>query len=298
MKKQFKIFTIALLFMGFLFGCADKPAPTVSNNGNPGNVNTQPQSGTIPQQIVYAGTVYYTGYEPSGSVDLSLLIPTRRKIEVIDPTIAIVERENLEVPADVVEQRITQLEELFPGMSARTVDRWRQRLTNPSIWRITPLKPGITGIKATRISSRTGAERWESVWEKPEIRTLVVKPYSAAQIEMGRQRYEAQFNAGIGQMQACSNCHTGQVDVFGTAPPHEIGNVVEISDDDAVTWISSGSVKDRVASQNALGHNWQFSSTEEAFAVVAYLRSKQTGNADDLARLLFESDIEDIKADN
>lgn len=262
---------VLLSFFMFLQGCAETTTPG-GNNDNTGDPTQKTGDDTTTIPDIIGGTVYYTGYD-GGLTDFSIFINTGRTITVHDPSIATVTKVDISIDETTVQNQLDQLEQVYiqngETVSSRRKGFWERRLRNPSFWKVTPLKAGITTIAA---ESRRGQE---SVWEKGEVRTIVISEYTPQQIQQGQQRYEG-LNGGI----ACTSCHKDKFSSLPGAPPHLLGRVSEISDKDAAQWINSGRVKDRVANQTLYGttHAWTFNSDAEKFATVAYLRSRQTAN--------------------
>lgn len=276
-----------ILSLAILHGCAEPMAPTntddeLGNNDPNTNVNNAPGGNsniTLPTRL--AGEVYYTGYD-GGINDLSVLISTRRTLVIDDPSIATASLESIEIPTTTVDGMVAELKAI-EEVSSRREQRLRERLATARAWRITPLKAGTTLIRATRTGS-DGAVRPESVWYNAELRTLVVSAYTSEQIQLGETRY-------LNGVPSCASCHT---DPTSGAPTHEIGRVTEISDADAISWISKGTAGDRVL----VSHAWSFASEAEKAATVAYLRKQQTKDVADLARLLFDEVLAEAKTEN
>lgn len=265
-----------------LHGCAEQDTAT---NGT-GGPNLKAGNASF-----VGGTVYNTGYVQGEGFNYTIFVNTRRNLIVDNPDpfspIATAQQSTITVDSGTVATQLQELKSAYneagETMSANRESRYTQRLTNPSFWKITPMKPGVVAIKAE--SSRN---RVESVWEKAEIRTLVIQNYTASQIQMGQQRYEND------PQMACTTCHSVN---FGTAPSHLLGRVVEIDDISAAEWISTGSTKDRTAQGVAQGHAWSFQSDQEKFATVAYLRSKQTPDEQTYAKLLYQEELAETRAE-
>jgi len=264
-----------------LIGCAEK---TPTSNGTGGQVNTSP---TTTETARIGGQVYYTGYD-GGTNEYAIFVRTSRFLTVLDPLVARAEQVNITIPETTVQTQVDTIQQQYDSVgekwSSRSKRRWTERFRNPTIWKIVPVAPGIASIKADRET------RTESIWEKAEIRTIVVNSYTPQQVEMGRIRY----NQG-GSDQACTNCHN-QAFSTGTsngAPPHLLGRVADIDDAHAAQWIETGTTFDRTALVNVYGtpHRWNFASDAERDATVAYLRSIQTATAEDFARLVYEEEL-------
>jgi len=282
--------TIGLIIsIAVLYGCSEATSP--DSTGDPSNKISPNASGDIPTRL--PGEVYYTGYD-GGLTDLSVLVSTSRTLEIEDPTIATARLETINIPEETVNAMIAELKATGETLSANRERRLKERLANPRAWRLTPLKAGFTYIKATRAPrGSTGTIRPESDWYIPELRTLVVEDYSGGLINTGKIRYE-QGSAGS---PACISCHNGTFE--SGVPSHQIGRVTEISDADAISWISTGRAGDRVfQTSNPAGHTWSFTNDSEKTATVAYLRSQQTKDIRELAQLLFDEALAEAKTEN
>lgn len=268
MLKYLAIFS----FISFLSACDSASTSTAKNEKAISNKASTPLIG---------GTVYYTGYD--GSNDFSLLLGTSRDLEILDTSVATAVQRSVQVDSETVDQLIAEYKAIVPNLSANREASLRSRLQNATAWEITPNKPGVTAIKATRMSNNQVDP--ESVWQDAEIRTLVVSAYNPNQVAVGEQRYNANSSG-------CKGCHsTGQ---FG-APTHQLGRVIEISDENAIEWISTGATLDRVADIN---HAWSFANDAEKLATVAFLRTQQTKDVKELARLLFNERLAELQQNN
>ena len=161
--------------------------------------------------------------------------------------------------------------------------RFKQALGREQVtYKITPLKPGRTKLITT--GGRGGQPgRQQSGWSKsPEI-DLVVQAYTLDQLAKGMARYTT--DGGGGNLRACKSCHESGNE---GAPPHELGRIMEISDKDAMTWITTGKLGGRTAK---IQHTWEFSTESEQDGIVPYLRSKQTHDVETLTKLYVEEQL-------
>jgi len=270
---------ILIVFLGLLQSCAENSTNTTSTDPN------QKSGTTDLSQAIFGGTVYYTGYD--GVTDFSIYVNTSRGITIHDPTVATAQQVNITVDDSTVATQVAEIEAVYTAngetMSTRRKNHIEGHLRNPEIWKIIPLKSGVTTISAEREG------RPESIWSTAETRTVVVSDYTASQLEIGRQRYETPLGNT-----ACTQCHNESFGEAAGAPPHLLGRVLLINDSDVAQWITTGQVKTRQAS---VAHRWTFQSDEEKFATVAYLRSKQTPDEQAFAKLLFEERLTETKAE-
>jgi len=283
-KQNLIRLSVVGLCLSVLFGCESNPTSSdVGSSG--GNSKTLSELESIP------GTVYHTGFvqnNPTGNSEFTLFVRTGRTIEIEDTTVATVAPALVNVDSEVVDLQLAEMQAAYDEAgetwSARRKAHMKDdHLTAPRFWKIIPLKSGVTAVKAFR-----SRDRWESIWEKPEIRTLVVTEYTQDQIEQGRQRYTA---GGSGM--ACTNCHSDAFNSTVGAPPHLLGRVIEIDDDAAIDWITTGRAKDRAASIN---HAWTFNTAaNEERATVAYLRTTQTPSEIEFAKLLYQEELIELR---
>ena len=280
-----------LLIAGAVLSLLQACGETTPINSKENNFNASPLGGSAPQ---YGGDVYYTGY--NGTADFSIYLPTSRTIEIVDTTVAEVET----IEAGFSQEEATQMAadyETETGIILSTGRKQRMigRLQTAKKTKIRPLKPGVTLLKATRYRSN-GEVRWDTNWQKGEYRTLVVADYQGVSVPNGQARYD---NGGGDQTSspACTVCHTGQATPSNgyIAPPHLLGNVLEVSDANALEWIKTGRALDRVA---PIQHAWSFSGPAEEMAVLAYVRQLQVKDAKELGRLIFLSELEADKLEN
>jgi len=297
------------VFISLLHACADSTNESIGKltdsatdpeTGLSGKTPTSDLNLTPNAQSLLGGTIYYTGYDGTdpnfGGNDFRIWLTTGRKIEIVDQSIARADEVTIDVPTDTVDLMIQRVNDARAqvgqeALSTRATDRLKRRYSSRKAWRITPLNPGITSVKATRISSRDNQVRPESIWQEAEIRTLVVADYQQVNIETGRARYEEGGSGG-----ACANCHLSAGSTSAaSAPAHQLGRVLEINDAEAIKWITEGKALDRTATGTL--HKWTFANDAEKQATVAYLRSRQTADLEELARLIFEEELKEVLAD-
>jgi len=218
---------------------------------------------------------YYTGFD--GTTDYSLLLPRFRTFSLEDPSIAKVENVKVTLSQSIIDELIAKAKQDNPDFED---SRFRQMLgREQTVYKITPLKAGKTAIKTS--GGRGGsAGRDQTGWSKSTNINLIVTAYTAQQLEVGKKRYMT--DGGGGNLRACKSCHETGAE---GAPPHELGRIAEISDNQAMTWITTGKLESRTAK---VQHTWEFTTDEEQNGIVAYLRSKQTHDVETLTKLMVE----------
>lgn len=218
---------------------------------------------------------YYTGFD--GTTDYSILIPNFRTLTIKDSSVASIEKVKVTLSEATITELLAEVVKEYPDFDT---ERFKKMLgREQTTYKITPLKAGKTVIST---SGGRGGDPGKSQggWGKSRNIDLVVKEYTADQLAAGQSRYTT--DGGGGNLRACKSCHeTGEED----APPHELGRIMELSDKEALTWIKTGEVRDRVAK---IQHTWEFSTDEEEGGIVPYLRSKQTHDVETLSKLYFE----------
>ena len=282
--------------IALLYGCAEStPTTTNPQETGQGPSSSPTTTGSIPARL--PGDVYYTGYVPGGvtdldgnTVDFGITVSTSRSFAMYrneDSAIASVSNASVTLDSALVQQLIDDYNTAHPDnqLTGNRLTRFQSRLTSAEAQKITPFNEGVAYILATRaLDSRRNDP---NDWYRSELRTVVVSKYTASQYQKGENRYKNGIAAVGGT--ACILCHGSQT---GGAPSHLIGRVTRISDGDAIQWISTGSVGDRVADDpSANGHTWAFTDDDEKIGTVAYLRSLQTKDVSELTRLKFEEAI-------
>jgi len=171
----------------------------------------------------------------------------------------------------------------------------QSRLQNASAQKITPYGKGVAYIEAARAPDSRRIDLND--WYQSELRTVVVSEYTEQQYQKGESRYLNGIGAGQGKDRACVSCHVYQSNAAGTAPSHQIGRITGLSDEDALKWITTGSVGEGVAGariaddETLFRHAWNFSDEVERIGTVAYLRSLQTKDVAELTRIKFEESM-------
>jgi cytochrome c553 len=257
------------------------------------------QSGTPPQQSATTpangndatdgqsvetnsgGQFFYAGFD--GANDYSLLVPGFREYKIADATVAKITKETVKLSEDTISALIAKVKAENSQFDATAESRFRSMLTrDQTAIRIVPLKAGRTKLTSSR-GSRGGRDAWGSGDATLE---LVVNSYSQAQYDAGKSRYTTDNS---GNLKACRACHeTAEED----APPHELGNIKEISDSQGIEWITTGKTGSREA---RITHTWEFNSEDEKSGILAYLRAKGSKDLETFTRLVFEERFQNFE---
>lgn len=247
-----------------IFACSEPKKDKKSSGDAQGSVGT----GTATKTAKY--DTRYTGFD--GKNDYSILLTRARSLTVTDPSVAKVEQIKVKLPEATINSLLEAQKKKNPTFDT---DKYKNFLGREMIaQKITPLKPGRTIIK-----------RGNGFGRSDDIE-LVVTQFTEAQFEAGKKRYETD---GAGTLKACKSCHEKGEE---GAPPHELGEINSFSDPDALAWFKTGQAKGRTAK---IEHKWGFSSDEEEKGIVAFMRSKQTNDLENLIKLQIEDDIEEGK---
>lgn len=215
----------------------------------------------------------YTGI--GGGKDYSIILPGFRSYTSSDESIAKVEKVTVTLSETAIKDLIKDLKKVKPDADEACIKKMFAR--ERSSYKITPLKAGTVKLKSARPKNR----RSGGFKKNNETMTLVITEYTDAQLAAGEKRYTT--DGGGGNLVSCKSCHASGEE---GAPPHEMGRVMEISDQEALQWIKTGQVGDRKAEK--VEHKWQFSSDEDEAGIVPYLRSLQTKDIETLTKLYFE----------
>ena len=276
MKRLHLLSIVALL----LAGCASETTPNTTTNTEISNDDPLSSSaGTGTSTLTCpVSTCYYTGYDANNVTDFSILIPSFRNATVnneTDQAIAVLTTEVVTLQENTIEELIQETKDANPNFTADREQRLRQILGgNHQARKIVPTGAGITYFEMTRPGPPTSA-----FGDDTEKVGIIVNQYTADQISAGLTRY----NSGQGDtLTGCINCHASGA---SGAPPHELGSIMELTDEEALQWIETGNVKGRIAS---IPHTWTFNDTVEREGIVPYLRSLQTKNLEEFTTLMFE----------
>ena len=283
----------AIFLVGSIFGlmvtaaaCDEGGSKKTGNSGTVPAPATTDASGTPPNpdKSVAGGRGFYLGFD--GTNDYSLLLSQGREYKIQDPSIATIKRETVSLAPNTIDSMVEEYKkkepELFKIEGAENFLRQFLGCSRPAI-KITPLKAGRTMITGTRGGNNSG-DRWGQ--ENTTQIALVVTQYTTAQFDAGKGRYSTE---GSGNLKACKSCHeTGEEN----APPHELGKISEITDAQAVEWITTGKTGGRTA---RITHKWEFSSDEQKQGVVAYLRGKASKDLENFTKLVFEEEINNVR---
>lgn len=218
---------------------------------------------------------FYTGID--GVNDYSLLLPSFQTYTLSDESIAKIEEIKVTFSEATINELLAMVTKKHPELD---VERIKKRFSREqTTFKLTPLKPGRTTISATRRGGRNN-----TAWKKGKTIDLVITQYDAAIVESGKLRYTEDGSGA--SLKACKTCHETAEE---GAPPHELGRIMEISDKEALEWISTGKLGGRKAK---IPHAWEFSSEDQEAGIVAYLRTRQTHDVEQLAKLHFAEFLE------
>lgn len=260
-----KLGVLALSIATMMAGCSKKedkasqPDPSIEQNSG-----EETGDGSFATEL----TEVHTGFD--GSAAYSIFLPGRTEFTIKDPTIASLEGISVTLSANTIWELIQARKAKDPNF-----DEAAFRKSFPAAqkaYRLIPLKAGKTVLTSTKDGKST------------EV-ALTVTQYPADATQVGEARYTN--TSGSGKKRACLSCHGGD-----GAPSHAMGRVMQISDAEALQWITTGKVRDRIA---RVTHTWEFESDAEATGVIAYLRTLQTDDLEVLTKMMFESEYEDFQ---
>jgi len=226
---------------------------------------------------------FYTGFD--GTDKFSLLLPGFRKYTVTDASIAKIDTVTVTVSQATIDEIVAKIKEDNPDITDTQINRVKGQFSRQrTIYKLTPLKAGRTTLTTSAAGGHggPGGGSGGDVWQKGDQVALIVETYTADEVAAGKDRYT---RAGDGNKRPCASCHeTGEAG----APPHELGDVMQIPDVALLQWIKTGKLNGRVAK---IQHTWEFADANEEKGILAYLRTKQTDDAETLIKLEFENQL-------
>lgn len=258
---------IPILMSFLLFSCSSKKDGAAPPSGD---VNEDSGDGSLEEgSFGTTLTEINTGFD--GTDQYSLFLPGRTEYTIKDASIALVEGISVVLSEETIWELISAQKEKNPSFDE---EAFRKSFpATQTAYRLVPLKAGSTTITATRNGKAT------------ELKLNIVQ-YPANAVEVGKARYDNP--TGTGTTRSCLSCHGGE-----GAPSHAMGRVMQINDAEALQWITTGRVRDRVA---RVTHAWEFASTAESTAVIAYLRTLQTDDIEALTKMMFDSEYADFQS--
>ena len=246
-------------------------APTTKPGGSTGAGTGTSAS---PASVGARGASYFTGID--GKNDYSILLPPFESVTLADPTIANIEQIDIILSQETITGLLGQALAKYPGLDPAPF--LQMMSSKPKVFKVTPLKAGKTSMKTVSLPLpvQLGGNGQKVTVEHD----LVITAFTDEQYTAGRVRYETD---GDGTLRSCKSCHeTGG----GGAPPHELGKIMEYSDQIALQWLKTGIIPGRIAK---LDHKWGFRSDLEETGIVAFMRAKQTNDVETLIRMMVES---------
>lgn len=246
-----------------LFACSSKKeskAPEGTTETNSGEETTE-GFGTTLSEI-------NTGVDGTGQY--TIFLPGRTEYQIKDDTIASIEGVTVTLSEGTMWELINAQKEKDPNFDE--VEFRKNFPAKQTAYRLVPLKAGSTTMTATKNGTAT------------EVKLNVVQ-YADNAAAVGEARYND--TTGTGNKIGCITCHGGE-----GAPSHAMGRIMQINDAEALQWITTGKVRDRVA---RITHTWEFNSEEQSTAVIAYLRTLQTDDVEVLTKMMIEREFAELK---
>lgn len=254
----------------FAFGCTETKTKTVTEKAASSSRQGPPSGNPAFSSL----TDVYTGINATDK--FSIYLPGRTSFVPKDAAIAKIEEITVTLSEATIAELIADRKAEDPNFDE---ERFRKTFpTTQTAYKLIPLSAGTTTLTST-------FKRRSNETVTTEVNLTVVE-YAADAVQLGNTRYHN--TAGTGNKIACTTCHGG-----AGAPSHAMGKIMEISDAEALQWITTGKVKDRVAS---ITHTWEFDSDAEASGVVAYLRTLQTDDVEALTKMMFENEFADFNS--
>jgi hypothetical protein len=278
---------LPVIGLASLSGCKEEAKLSDDSKKSPQNTNTDPSNKAGDSNVEAAiatnsgGQHFYAGFD--GTTDYSILMPGFREYSISDPSVASIQKVSVELSEKTIAELISTAKAANSQFNEEAEARFREMLGREQMaYKVTPLKPGQATLTSTR-GGRGGRDAWGG---GDAGIALVINNYTTSQYEAGKNRYTTE---GSGLLKSCKSCHeTGEED----APPHELGNIKEISDAQSLQWITTGKVNNRVAK---ITHTWEFNNDEEKQGIVAYLRAKASKDVETFTKLVFEERFQNFE---
>jgi len=282
MKQLLLLSTMVLLIVGCTTETATTNDLTNADTDNPsssadGTTELSGSTGNANNTLTCpVSTCYYAGYD-GNATDFSVLIPSFRNATSdleTDTTVAVLTTESVTLQTDTIDRLIEERRNTDPTFSDQQEERLRRMLGgNHLAYKIVPTGAGITYFEMRQPGPPS------AFGFNTEKVGIIVNQYDSDQITAGLTRY----NSGQGDTLAgCISCHASGV---SGAPPHQLGRIMELSDEETLQWIETGSVLGRTAS---IIHTWTFSDAAQREGIVPYLRSLQVKDMEQFTTLIFE----------
>jgi len=272
----------AVICLGSFQACKEEAKHSGDDNSAGNNESSEQSEGVVSTNS--GGLAFYTGYD--GVNDYSLLLPGSRDYTIGDSSVANIKKETVVLSAATVAELLAEVKAANSSFDANAETRFLEMLgREQAAYRITPKKSGQTTLSTSR-GNRGGRDNWGSADAAIQ---LTVNNYTADQFSAGQTRYTT---AGSGLLKACKSCHETGAE---GAPPHELGNIKEISDAQGIQWITTGQLGTRTA---RITHTWEFNSDAEKQGILPYLRAKAAKDLETFTKLVFEERFQNFQIPN
>ena len=261
---------------------SQNPSSPGSNPSPDDSKETQQSTENLPEDG------YFLGFD--GKTDFSVLLPPQGRVSIKDPTIARVDTKIVQLSEATINIMVQSLPRNLPQVDPEVL-RSLLRRGFPTT-SIVPLKPGKTKIElvpipipgGTGTGGQIGSNTGTQTTRQPVTRDLVVTGYTSNDLALGKKRYET--DGGGGSLRSCKSCH--EIGAESDAPPHELGRIMNLNDNQTIAWLKTGEAKGRKA---RVEHKWGFENQAEERAIVAFLRSKQSRDVEAVIKIMVEERI-------
>ncbi|MCX6111425.1 MAG: hypothetical protein NTZ90_17655 [Proteobacteria bacterium] len=284
------------------------PATAVGTGTGSGNANAAGTTGAAVPAPATATTAAITAdYWPSGywlgfdgKTTFSLLLAGGRggaTYTVADPTIASIAPVSFTIDQATHDSLWASCEKINPSANQQLFESRYAVGTNITSYKLTALKAGQTTLTQTvKANSGFGPNGGGPGGGGGQPKVIFVTQYPDTAVAVGSARYNNNPAVPTATTPACGPaCHGNAAH---GAPNHALGQVETLPDAAVAKWIKTGSlpyVNLNAQTDKGISHNWTFASADEETGVIAYLRTLQASNFEELITLEFQGDTQAAK---
>ena len=270
-------------------------APTGTATGTTAATATQASTGTATAGQNATATAdswptgIYTGYDGVNSFDV--LLPGFGNYKVADPSIATITASTFTITQDLHDSLWAACQKINANAVQANFDRLFATGKVRNVYTLKPLKPGRTYLTIAQSTTNGGrANPFGGRNGQPLV--LEVNSYPAGAVATGKSRYNDAPAVPGATNPPCASCHlTGK----NGAPSHALGQVEQLPDVAVRKWIETGKlpfINLDAQTDHGIAHAWTFDTPDQELGIIAYLRTLQSTNFEELLTLEFQSDTQ------
>ena len=267
------------------------PPPAAISSPNGPTVTVGGQTINMSVSADYWPSGYWLGYD--GTTTFSTLLAGGRgaaTYTVADPSIASITPLTVTIDQSTHDTLWSACQKINPSANSQIFERRYAVGTTITSYKLTALKVGQTYLtQSVKAGSGFGGGRGGQATP----RVIFVTEYAANAVATGKARYNNAPSIATATNLPCGPaCHG---DAAHGAPNHALGQVETIPDVAVAQWIEKGSlpyINLNAQTDKGISHAWTFASPDEEKGVIAYLRTLQADNFEELLTLEFQGDAQ------